>query len=323
MEYRRLGRFGLRLSAISLGAWNTFGDQIEEKTAIALTHAAYEMGINFFDNADIYAHGQAEKVMGKAIRSLPRPGLVISSKVFNPTLPGVNGKGLSRKHIFEACHASLSRLGTDYLDLYFSHRYDPETPLDETIRAMGDLIHQGKILYWGTSNWTAAQIADAHQQAARGGWHAPVVEQPIYNLFIRRLVEHELAPLAQALGIGLVSYSPLRNGLLSGKYNQDKTPQGARLVIDKFGWANEILAEENLARTRQITDLASEFGLSTAQFAIAFLLRTQEISSVITGATKVAHIEDNIKALEAVEQISDQVVAHVDEIIGPGPEPEF
>mgnify|MGYP001130261705 CR=1 FL=1 len=209
MHYRRLGRSGLKVSEISLGAWITFGNQIDEKTASDLIHAAYDQGVNYFDNADAYAMGQAEIVMGKAIADLPRPALVISSKVFWPTLPGPNGRGLSRKHITESLHLSLKRLDLDYVDLYFCHRYDPDTPVDEVVFTMNDLIRQGKILYWGTSEWEAAQIAQAVGVARQYNLIPPTMEQPQYNLFHRRRVEIELAPICREYGIGLTTWSPL------------------------------------------------------------------------------------------------------------------
>ena len=208
MHYRRLGKSGLKVSEISLGAWITFGNQIEEQMAIDLIHAAYDQGVNFFDNADMYADGRAESVMGKAIHDLPREALVISSKVFWPTMPGPNGRGLSRKHIMDSVHASLRRLNTDYIDLYFCHRFDPDSPFEEVVRTMDDLIHQGKILYWGTSEWEAAQVSQAYGTARQYGLVPMTMEQPQYNLFHRRRVEEELAPLCREWGLGLTTYSP-------------------------------------------------------------------------------------------------------------------
>src|SRR3990172_4553725 len=219
MNYRRMGRWGLKLSEIRLGAWLTFGDDVDEKTAERMVHLAYDKGINLFDNADVYQGGRAEEVMGAALRGLPRTALVVSSKVFWRTLPGPNGQGLSRKHILESCHASLRRLGTDYLDLYFCHRFDSETPLDETVQVMDDLVRQGKILYWGTSEWTAEQIERAMDIATQAGPAPPAVEQPQYNLLIRQAVEATLAPLADRVGNRVVPRGPPRPGFLGGKYN--------------------------------------------------------------------------------------------------------
>jgi voltage-dependent potassium channel beta subunit len=316
VNYRAMGKTGLKLSEISLGAWITFGDQIDEQAASQLLHRAYDQGINFFDNADVYADGQAELVMGRAISDLPRPALVISSKVFWPTFPGVNGRGLSRKHIFESCHASLKRLGVDYLDLYFCHRHDPETPLEEVIRAMDDLVHQGKVLYWGTSEWRAAQLSSAHALAREMGCYAPMVEQPQYNLFERERVEVELAPAADKLGFGLVTWSPLRYGLLSGKYNQG-LPDGTRLSRDQV-WAKEILTEPHLRVTRQLSQVAVELGVSLPQLAIGWLLNVRQVTSVITGASKAAHLEDNLGASRVVRLLTPEVVGRVESILGAG-----
>ena len=236
MHYRRLGRSGLKVSEISLGAWITFGAQVDLTLASDLIHAAYEAGVNFFDNADMYAGGQAETLMGEAIRDLPRQALVLSSKVFWPTMPGPNGRGLSRKHIMESAHASLKRMGTDYLDLYFCHRFDPDSPMEEVVRAMSDLVQQGKVLYWGTSEWRAWQISSAFCTANNHHLVAPSMEQPQYNMLHRDRLEAELAPLCKDLGIGLTTWSPLYFGILSGKYNDgipDGTPrQPVRLRLD-------------------------------------------------------------------------------------------
>lgn len=318
MEYRRMGKTGLKLSAISLGAWVTFGDQIDDATASDILHTAYDCGVNFFDNADIYAGGRAETTMGNAIRDLPREGLVISSKVFWPTMPGPNGQGLSRKHILESCHASLKRLGTDYLDLYFCHRFDPETPIEEIVRAMDDLVHQGKVLYWGTSEWSAGQIALAHRQARQWGLYPPSVEQPQYNMLVRRVLEQDLAPLADDLGIGLVTWSPLRSGLLAGKYNGGK-PAGTRLSLEKYQWLQDILSKENTEKARLLKDVADDLGVPLAQLAIAWLLRLPQITSVITGATKVAQFEENVQAIEVVDRLSPEVLGAIDGILGNQP----
>lgn len=321
MNYRIMGRSGLKLSEISLGAWLTFGDQIEDKTANEILHAAYDQGVNFFDNADAYASGRAETVMGKAIADLPRPALVLSSKVFWESLPGVNGRGLSRKHIFESCHASLKRLGTDYLDLYFCHRYDAETPVEEVVRAMDDLIHQGKVLYWGTSEWRVGQIAGAVGIARQWGLYPPSVEQPHYNMFVRRIVEDELVPAAADLGFGMVTWSPLRSGLLSGKYNQ-AVPQGARLGLKKYEWLGGILSEANVAKARELAAVAEDLGVSLPQLAIGWLLRVPQVTSVITGATRVAHVLDNVKAIDVPGKLTPEVQARIESILGNRPAPQ-
>ena len=313
-----MGRSGLRLSVLSLGAWVTFGDQIDAEIAGALIHRAYEAGINFFDNADVYAMGKAEQVMGSAIKDLPREGLVISSKLFWPTMPGANGKGLSRKHIMESCEASLRRLDLDYLDLYFCHRHDPDTPMDEIVRAMDDLIRQGKVLYWGTSEWRAAQIAHAHGLARELGCYAPAVEQPQYNMLVRRKVEHELVPAVEDFGFGMVTWSPLKFGLLSGKYNEGDPDQQTRLTREP-NWGSKVVTPERLDRVRRLTELAVELGGTMAQLAIAWLLRVPQVSSVITGATRLEHLEDNLGAVELLEVLTPEVMERIELILGNKP----
>ena len=319
MHYRRLGRTGLKVSEISLGAWITFGSQIDEQSSSDLIHAAYEQGVNFFDNADMYANGKAEEVMGSAIRDLPREALVISSKVFWPSMPGPNGRGLSRKHIMESIHASLRRLGTDYIDLYFCHRLDPDTPVEEVVRSMDDLVHQGKVLYWGTSEWEAAQIVQAWGIARQYNLVPPVVEQPRYHLFQRRRVEIELAPICKELGIGLTTFSPLAYGLLSGKYN-DGIPANSRMATTDMAWIRDSITPEKVSKVRQLTALAQTLDLTTAQLAIAWLLRRKEISSVITGATQVEQLDENLAAGEAEDKLTDDVLERIEKIAGNMPE---
>lgn len=321
MEYRRMGSTGLRLSEISLGTWVTFGDQIDDRTASEILHAAYDHGINFFDNADVYARGRAEIVMGQAIRDLPRESLVLSSKVFWQTMEGPNGKGLSRKHVMESCHASLKRMGVEYFDLYFCHRYDPETPVEETVRAMDALVHQGKILYWGTSEWRAGQIARAHGIARDGGWAPPVVEQPQYNMLVRRIVEDEIAPLADDLGFGVVTWSPLRSGLLSGKYNAGM-PDGARLSTERYNWLRGILNDADMAKVHKLAGVAGDLGVSLPQLAIGWLLRLTQVSSVITGATRVEHVHENVKAIGIPAMLTPGVLERIESILGNAPEPQ-
>ena len=320
MEYRRMGGTGLRLSEISLGAWVTFGDQIDDRTASDILHAAYDHGINFLDNADVYARGRAEIVMGQAIRDLPRESLVLSSKVFWPSMEGPNGKGLSRKHVMESCHASLKRMGVEYLDLYFCHRYDSDSPVEETVQAMDDLVHQGKVLYWGTSEWRAGQIAHADGMARRGGWAPPAVDQPQYNMLVRRIVEDELVPLADDLGLGLVTWSPLRSGLLSGKYNEEM-PGGARLSIERFNWLRGIVNDADVAKVRKLASVAGDLGVSLSQLAIGWLLRLPQISSVITGATRVEHVHENVKAMTVPARLTPEVLERIEAILGNAPEP--
>ncbi len=319
MHYRRLGRSGIKVSELSYGAWVTFGNQLDEKQAREIIHAAYDMGVNFFDNADIYAKGQAEILMGKAIKGLPREALVISSKVFWPTMPGPNGRGLSRKHIMESIHASLRRLDTDYLDIYYCHRFDPDTPIEEVVYTMNILIQQGKILYWGTSEWTAAQIAQAVYIARQHHLIPPVVEQPQYNMFHRRRVEVELTPIARELGIGLTTWSPLYSGILTGKYNEG-IPEGSRASLESMAWIRDRITPERIAIVRQLSDLAAELGVTTAQLAIGWLLRLKVVSSVITGATKIEQLKENLAAAEVLPKLTDEVLDRIEDILGNAPE---
>lgn len=319
MHYRRLGRSGLKVSEISLGAWVTFGNQISEKSAVDLVHAAYDHGVNFFDNADMYANGQAETVMGQAILGLPREALVLSSKVFWPTMPGPNGRGLSRKHLLESVNASLRRLGTDYLDLYFCHRFDPDTPVEEICQTMDMFVRQGKVLYWGTSKWDAAQVMQAIAVSRQYNLIPLSMEQPKYNMFFRKPVEVELAGLCREYGLGLTTFSPLENGILSGKYN-DGIPDGSRASMQDMAWFRDQLTPERLAKVRQLTALAGELKLTTAQLAIAWVLRRKEVSSVITGATRLEQLDENLGAADGVELLTDEVQEKIETIIGNMPE---
>jgi voltage-dependent potassium channel beta subunit len=319
MHYRRLGRSGLKISEISLGAWVTFGSQVDEDTSIELIRAAYEAGVNFFDNADIYANGQAELVMGKALKSMPREALVISSKVFWPTMPGPNGRGLSRKHIIESINTSLKHLGTDYVDLYFCHRFDPDTPIDEIVFTMDTLARQGKILYWGTSEWRAWQVSAAFSVATQHHLMPPSMEQPQYNMFHRRRVEMELSSLCKEYGLGLTTWSPLYYGILTGKYN-DGIPEGSRASMESMAWIRDRITPERVAIVRELANLATEMDITTAQLAIAWLLRRKEVSSVITGATNLKQLQDNLDAAEAVEKLNDDVLDKIESILGNYPD---
>lgn len=315
MHYRRLGHSGLKVSEISLGSWVTFGSQIDEKTAVELIHEAYNLGVNFFDNADVYASGQAETVMGKAIKDLSREALVISSKVFWPTMPGPNGRGLSRKHIHDSVDASLKRLGIDYLDLYYCHRFDPDTPVEEVVRTMDDLIHRGKILYWGTSEWEASQVSMAFGIARQYSLIPPTMEQPQYNMFHRKRVELELSPLWKEFGLGLTTYSPLYFGILTGKYN-DSIPEGSRASLEDMGWIRDRITPERSNMVRVLTSLAGDLGMTTAQLALAWILRRKDVSSVITGATHMEQLDENLGAAEMVEKLTNNVLEEIEKIIG-------
>jgi voltage-dependent potassium channel beta subunit len=317
MEYRRMGDTGLKISSVSLGAWITYGGTVEEETAIECLHTAIENGINFIDVADVYAGGRAEEVVGRALKDHKRSDLVISSKVFWPMSENVNDRGLSRKHILESVDKSLARLDLDYLDLYFCHRYDTETPVEEVVRAMDDLVHQGKVLYWGTSVWSAAQLEDAVGTARRCNCYAPKVEQPRYNMLDRH-IEPEILPVAAKQGIGIVVWSPLAEGVLTGKYN-DGIPEGARGAQNdrKEQWAKEVLTEENRAKLRALCDVANELGVSMSQLALAWCLRRPEVTSVITGATRPQQVLDNVKAADI--HLSDDVQAQIEGILANAP----
>lgn len=321
MEYRRLGKHGIKVSALSLGAWVTYGGQVGEEVARKCMMAAYEAGVNYFDNADVYANGNAEIVMGNIIKGLKRTDLVIASKVFWPMGDGPNDRGLSRKHIMESVHRSLKRLGTDYLDFYFCHRYDPETPVEEVVRAMDDLVHQGKILYWGTSEWRAGQIAHANGLARQWGLYPPAVEQPQYNMFHRHIVETELVEAADKFGTGIVVWSPLASGILTGKYN-DGIPDDSRLADPDYEWLRQYLTEERVAKVRKLTEVAKELDATVAQLALAWLLRLPQISSVITGASRVSQVHENLKALDVKEKLTPDVLEHIEEILDNDPNAE-
>lgn len=304
MHYRRLGRTGIKLSEISLGAWVTFGAQIDDKTAADLIREAYDAGVNFFDNADVYANGRAEEVMGEAIRGLPRETLVISSKVFSPTFAGVNGRGLSRKHITESINASLQRLNLDYVDIYFCHRHDPDTTVEEVVQTMDILVRQGKALYWGTSEWDVFHLTQAISFARDNGLIPPAVEQPVYHLMARPRVENDLAPLCQELGLGLTTYSPLFHGILSGKYNSGLS-EGSRASLEEMGWLRDRITPRTIDQVKSLTVIANDLGATTAQLAIAWLLRRKEVTSVITGATRVEQLDENLAAAEIAEKLDE------------------
>jgi voltage-dependent potassium channel beta subunit len=311
MQYRRLGSSGLQLSALSFGAWVTFGAQIGRSAARELIATAWDNGVNFFDNAEGYANGEAERVMGDVIADLrlPRDGYCVSSKVMFGAAadPLPTQKGLSRKHVTEACHGALQRLRVDHLDLYYCHRPDPDVPIEETVWAMDALIRQGKVLYWGTSEWSAAQIREAHKIARNHHLHAPTMEQPQYNLLHRERVELEYASLYPELGLGTTIWSPLASGLLTGKYN-DGVPEGSRLDHDDYRWLQRsVLSPEQrrLERARAYAAVARELGTEPAPLAIAWCLRNPHVSSVILGATRPEQLMQNLQALELLDRYSE------------------
>ncbi|MFN8377312.1 MAG: aldo/keto reductase family protein [Anaerolineae bacterium] len=311
MEYRKVGNSGLKVSALSLGAWLSYGHKGTEHDAMATIHHAIELGANFIDVADVYAGGRAETMVGKAIQSIKRSDLVVSTKAFWPMTDNVNDRGLSRKHLFESVHASLKRLGTDYVDLFFCHRFDPETPLDETVRAIDDLIRQGKILYWGTSCWTADQLDAVFEVVRETGAHRPIVEQPPYNLLDREGVEGALEAAVERHGMGLVTFGPLASGVLTGKYN-DGIPEGSRATTIHTDWFMAGLAEERIARARQFTELAREVGTTPAALAIAWVIRNPHVTSAITGATRPEQVDQNFAALNVT--ITDELAARLETI---------
>ncbi|WP_448129603.1 potassium channel beta subunit family protein [Stenotrophomonas rhizophila] len=322
MLYRRLGSTGLKLSALSFGAWVTFGDQIGRDEARKLIATAWDAGVNFFDNAEGYARGRAEQVMGDVIADLrlPRDGFCVSSKVFFGAVddPRPTQHGLSRKHVTDACHAALKRLRVEYLDLYYCHRPDPDTPIAETVQAMDTLIRQGKVLYWGTSEWSAAQIQEAVDIARDRHLHAPSMEQPQYNLLHRERVEREYAPLYAEAGLGTTIWSPLASGLLTGKYNVGVDPQ-SRLGQEQLGWLRTQVLDDGsdrMERVRRYTALAAQLGVSPAQLAIAWCLRNPNVSSVILGASRVSQLEENLGALALFEQLDESVWQQVDAVFG-------
>ena len=324
MNYRRLGKAGVKVSELSFGSWVTFGDQISDDVAESLMITAYEGGLNFFDNAEGYACGRSELVMGKILKKLawPRDTWLVSSKVYFGSAPHPqkpNQYGLSRKHIFEACHAALKRLQVDYLDLFFCHRPDPETPIEETVRVMSDLVAQGKVLYWGTSVWSAGEIMEAYAVARQYSLVPPTMEQPYYNLLQRDRVEVEYARLYERIGLGTTVWSPLASGLLTGKYN-DGLPPDARLGLERYGWLRDwVLKPERLEKVRHFGKLAIELGLSQSVLAIAWCLKNPNVSTVIVGASKVAQLEQNLKASAAAERLTPEVMKTIDDIIGTKP----
>jgi voltage-dependent potassium channel beta subunit len=326
MEYHYLGRSGLQVSALSLGAWVTYGGQVGEEVAYQCMDAAIQAGVNFFDNAEAYAHGEAEIVMGNVIRKAgwKRSDLVISTKIFWGGR-GPNDKGLSRKHIIEATIASLERLQLDYVDLIFCHRPDIRTPIEETVRSMNYLIDQGKAFYWGTSEWSADKIMEAWAVARRENLIPPIMEQPEYNMFNRKRVEREYARLYQEIGLGTTVWSPLDSGILTGKYNQG-IPKDSRLDLEGFDWLREGYesqqGKEKIIKVGQLIPIAEDLGCTMAQLALAWCLVNPNVSTVITGASKATQVEENMASLEVVPKLTDEVLDRIEEILDNKPKPE-
>ena len=316
MNYRRLGNAGLKVSELSLGAWITYGGQVGEDIAMKCMSRAYDAGVNFFDNAEVYAHGNAEIVMGNVIKKMDwrRESIVVSSKVYWGG-EGPNDLGLSRKHIFEACRNSLRRLQMDYLDLFFCHRPDPDTPIEETVRAMDDLIHQGKILYWGTSEWSAADIMRAYAIAREYDLVPPRMEQPQYNMLHRERVEKEYLPLYREIGLGTTIWSPLASGLLTGKYNNGLPPD-TRALLKGYEWLREhVIIPQNVEKVKKLQPIATELGVTMAQLALAWCLKNPNVSTVITGASRPEQVSENMKAIEIVPKLNSDAMERIDVIL--------
>ena len=321
MEYRRLGRAGLKLSELSLGAWVTYGGQVGEDVAHECMLAAYEAGVNFFDNAEAYANGNAEVVMGNVIKKLGwrREGIVVSTKLFWGG-EGPNDTGLSHKHIVEGMNNALRRLQMDYVDLVFCHRPDPNTPIEETVRAMDILIKQGKAFYWGTSEWSAAEILRADGLARQYGLTPPAMEQPQYNMLTRERFEKEYAPLYEELGYGTTIWSPLASGILTGKYNQG-IPDGTRATLPGYEWLREnVITPERIDKAKRLQPLAADLGCSMAQMALAWCLKNPNVSTVITGASRREQVVENMKALDVVPKLTPDVLEMIEGVLDNKPQ---
>ena len=326
MKYRNLGKSGLRVSELSFGSWITFGTQIGKDRAKELMTMAYDAGVNFFDNAEVYAAGQSEEMMGQVLSELgwSRDSYAVSSKAFF----GIKGlkdskpmqKGNTRKHLTEACHQALQRLQTDYLDLFFCHRPDKNTPIEETVWTMHNLIQQGKILYWGTSEWSAQEIMEAHMVAKEHHLIGPTMEQPQYNMLVREKVEVEFSQIYKTVGLGTTTWSPLASGVLTGKYN-DKTPEDARLNLSELKWLRDkTLQEEYFEKVRKLTDLAHDLDISMPVLAIAWVLKNQNVSTAILGASKTHQLEENLQASAAADKLNSEAMKKIEDILDNRPE---
>ncbi len=318
MQYRRLGRSGLKVSELSLGSWVTYGNQVDTKSAVECMAAAWDAGVNFFDNAEVYAKGMSETIMGEALKQLGwrRAQVVVSTKFFWGINDTPNEKNtLNRKYLMQAIDGSLKRLQLDYVDLVFCHRADPNTPIEETVRAMSDMITQGKALYWGTSEWTADEIRAAYEIAERLHLHKPVMEQPQYNLFARERVEKEYARLYGDIGLGLTTWSPLASGALTGKYAKG-VPADSRAAIKGYEWlAERITAPKTIAAVEKLRPVASDIGCTLSQLALAWCLKNKNVSTVITGASRVAQVHENMKSLEVVPKLTDEMMKRIETAI--------
>lgn len=321
MEYRRMGKSGLQLSVLSLGSWVTFGKQVDDFYSDKLMSVAYENGINFFDNAEVYGHGEAELMMGRVLKAKQweRSSYIISSKVYFGTHGSKYNKpnqmGLSRKHIVEACNEALQRFQTDYLDLYYCHRPDKNVPMEEVVRTMNTLIQQGKILYWGTSEWSAAEIMEAHAAAKQLGLEGPCVEQPQYNMFERRKIESEFTTIFDNIGMGTTTWSPLASGLLTGKYNEE-IPENSRLGFNEFNWLKEeTLSESRINKVKKLMTVAERLDTSMANLALAWVIKNPRVTSAIIGVTKEAQLLENLKAIEIYPLLTEEIMLEIDTIL--------
>ena len=318
MQYRRLGHSGLKVSELSFGSWVTYGSQVDTKSAVECMAAAWDAGVNFFDNAEVYARGMSETIMGEALKALKwrRAQVVISTKFFWGINEGPNEKNtLNRKYLMQAIDGSLKRLQLDYVDLVFCHRGDPNTPIEETVRAMSEMITQGKAMYWGTSEWNADDIRAAYEIAERHHLHKPVMEQPQYNLFAREKVETEFARLYGDIGLGLTTWSPLASGLLTGKY-KDGIPADSRAALKGYEWIAERVTDAGkIAAVEKLRPIAGDLGCTISQLALAWCLKNPNVSTVITGASRVSQVEENMKALEVVPKLTVEVVNAIEAVM--------
>jgi voltage-dependent potassium channel beta subunit len=322
MEYRHLGRSGLKVSALSFGSWVTFGNQLDEKLARDCMATAYEAGVNYFDNAESYGHGRSETVMGEALKKLGwrRGSYLVSTKFYWGLNDGPNERNtLNRKRLLEAIDGSLTRLQLDHVDLVFCHRPDPETPIEETVWAMHDIISQGKAIYWGTSEWSAGEIMEAWQIADRHHLHKPVMEQPQYNMFTREKIEYEYLRLYDDIGLGTTTWSPLASGLLTGKYNEG-IPSDSRTSLKGYDWLKPRMTDpDRLAKVKQLVPIAAGLGLSMAQMALAWCLKNPHVSTIITGASRVEQVQENMAAVDVVDKLTPEIMQQIDEVLGNKP----
>jgi voltage-dependent potassium channel beta subunit len=325
MQYRRLGKSGLQISALSFGSWVTFDNQVDDGGAAEMMTLAYDAGVNFFDNAEVYAAGESERIMGRTLKQLGwgRDTYCVSSKVYWGG-EGPTQRGLSRKHVHDACHAALGRLQVDYLDLYYCHRPDLQTPIEETVRAMHDLVAQGKVLYWGTSEWNADQITEAHGHARALNLTPPTMEQPQYNMFVRDKVERDYKRLYEGPGLGTTIWSPLASGILTGKYSAG-IPDDSRMALEQYKFLRDGLesteGQERVAKAQELATIAGDLGCSLAQLAIAWCLSNKHVSSVILGASRASQLTENLAALDVLEKLDDGILESIEGILDNKPQP--